>query len=169
MEPFFQQTLLGVACLFAAGPPLLARVGVAGPWGWLAALVAAVAWAGRPRTFTPTPRRTTPESLEHLGVGSTDGISQRDLVRRATQPRIASASPPAPLPCRPAQYLDLIKRAVMNLLYEDIAVWRFSKSKEIAPLGAFDAEARVRGEDMPTHAHTMCADRGAILWAYPRR
>lgn len=51
----------------------------------------------------------------------------------------------------------------MNLMYEDISVWRFSKSKEIAPLGAFDAEARVRGEDMPTHAHTMCA-RQRFRW-----
>lgn len=103
MEPFFQRSLLGVACLLAAVPPLIARMGVAGPWCWLAAAVAALAWAGRPRTFTPTPRRTTPEKLDHLGVGSTAGLSERDLVRRgdAAADSLRLTACPAPASPRP--------------------------------------------------------------------
>jgi O-methyltransferase len=52
-------------------------------------------------------------------------------------------------------YLDLIKRAVCNLIYEDIAIWKYDQRKVMEPLNHFDLEARFLGEDLPTEAHTM--------------
>ena len=52
-------------------------------------------------------------------------------------------------------YLDLMKRAVCNLLYEDIAVYRYDQLKKPIALNRFDLDARIWGEDLPTEAHTM--------------
>jgi len=53
-------------------------------------------------------------------------------------------------------YLDLVKRAVINLLYEDISFWKYDQSKQAhVMLGWFDLNARILGEDFPTEAHSM--------------
>jgi hypothetical protein len=53
-------------------------------------------------------------------------------------------------------YLDLVKRAVCNILYEDISVWRYNNHlKEFRTLDRFDLETRLLGEDAPAEAHTM--------------
>ena len=52
-------------------------------------------------------------------------------------------------------YLDMVKRAVCNFLYEDTAIWRYDHRKEIHTLNRYDLEARFLGEDLPTEAHTM--------------
>lgn len=80
---------------------------------------------------------------------------------------VASPTPPAaylehdlgPLPqdADPRSlYLDLMKRAVANILYEDIPSWIFDRTrKEITAADRFHLDKRVTGEDGPTAAHTM--------------
>jgi hypothetical protein len=53
-------------------------------------------------------------------------------------------------------YLDLMKRAVANILYEDVPSWIFDRtSKKITAGERFQLDKRVTGEDGPTAAHTM--------------
>lgn len=53
-------------------------------------------------------------------------------------------------------YLDLMKRAVTNILYEDIPSWIFDRDeKKITAGDRFHLDKRVTGEDGPTAAHTM--------------
>lgn len=55
-----------------------------------------------------------------------------------------------------ALYLDLMKRAVCNILYEDVPSWIFDRTqKTITAADRFVLEKRVTGEDGPTAAHTM--------------
>lgn len=55
-----------------------------------------------------------------------------------------------------ALYLDLVKRAVINILYEDIPSWIFDReARKITAADRFRLEYRVVGEDGPTAAHTM--------------
>ena len=52
-------------------------------------------------------------------------------------------------------YLDLMKRSLINLMYEDISLFRYDQSKKPVALNRFDIDARLRGEDTPTEALTM--------------
>ncbi|HEX4019703.1 MAG TPA: TylF/MycF/NovP-related O-methyltransferase [Acidobacteriaceae bacterium] len=55
-----------------------------------------------------------------------------------------------------ALYLDLMKRAVANILYEDVPSWIFDRtSRKITAGDRFRLDKRVTGEDGPTAAHTM--------------
>lgn len=55
-----------------------------------------------------------------------------------------------------ALYLDLVKRAVTNILYEDVPSWVFDRTtRSIAAADRFHLDRRVAGEDGPTAAHTM--------------
>jgi hypothetical protein len=60
-----------------------------------------------------------------------------------------------PAPDARALYLDMVKRTVCNLIYEDIALWAYDDTKQFEPLNRFDLKRRLSGEDMPTEAHTM--------------
>jgi hypothetical protein len=53
-------------------------------------------------------------------------------------------------------YLDLVKRAVCNILYEDKPAWMYDNDlKEFRTLDRFDLETRLLGEDAPSEAHSM--------------
>lgn len=55
-----------------------------------------------------------------------------------------------------ALYLDLMKRAVANFLYEDTPSWIFDRAAgKITAADRFHLDKRVTGEDGPTSAHTM--------------
>jgi hypothetical protein len=55
-----------------------------------------------------------------------------------------------------ALYLDLVKRAVVNILYEDVPSWIFDRTNKTIVAGTrFRLDKRVTGEDGPTAAHTM--------------
>jgi hypothetical protein len=62
---------------------------------------------------------------------------------------------PLPADVDPKQlYLDQVKRAVCNILYEDPPFWFYDGKRPLLATG-FDLAYRVRGEDSPTDAHTM--------------
>ncbi len=52
-------------------------------------------------------------------------------------------------------YIDLMKRAVTNILYEDYPVFFALGSEEWEVAQEFDLQHRVTGSDGPTQAHTM--------------
>lgn len=52
-------------------------------------------------------------------------------------------------------YLDMVKRALCNLIYEDPPLWIYGPERELETLRPFDLRARVLGQDAPTEAHTM--------------
>jgi len=52
-------------------------------------------------------------------------------------------------------YLDMVKRALCNLIYEDLALWSYGPEKQLEPVNRFDLRLRVLGQDMPIQAHTM--------------
>lgn len=54
-----------------------------------------------------------------------------------------------------AMYLDLIKRSVLNLVYEDRPTIFYDDQHEPQAADRFRIERRVMGEDAPTEAHTM--------------
>src|SRR4051812_49688898 len=56
-------------------------------------------------------------------------------------------------------YLDLLKRCVINLIYEDPAIryaWDDSTDRLLLP---FDREKRLQAADWPSQAHTMIGMR----------
>lgn len=52
-------------------------------------------------------------------------------------------------------YIDMVKRAVLNLIYEDPAVWYFDERNQRVLANDFDLMRRLDGTDLPTEAHTM--------------
>lgn len=56
-------------------------------------------------------------------------------------------------------YIDMVKRAVANILYEDRAVWSIDERNERVLENGFNLEQRVFGRDLPTEAHTMVGIR----------
>jgi len=76
-----------------------------------------------------------------------------------TSPEALVVNGLGPLPAEAdakALYLDLIKRALANILYEDVPSWIFDRaSNKIVAAERFHLEHRITGEDSPTTAHTM--------------
>jgi hypothetical protein len=57
-------------------------------------------------------------------------------------------------------YLDLLKRCVTNLIYQDPAIpYVGEDSQDGGPLNPFSADRRVQGKDWPSQAHTMIGMR----------
>ena len=52
-------------------------------------------------------------------------------------------------------YIDMVKRAVINVLYEDNAVWYFDTNNQLVMADGFNLENRLCGRDLPNEAHTM--------------
>lgn len=52
-------------------------------------------------------------------------------------------------------YLDLLQRALTNLLYEDLSLMTYGRSRKAGLTAGFDLERRIAGEDVPWQAHTM--------------
>ena len=52
-------------------------------------------------------------------------------------------------------YLDLLQRALTNVLYEDLSLMGYDKSRTARLTEGFDLERRSLGEDVPWQAHTM--------------
>lgn len=52
-------------------------------------------------------------------------------------------------------YLDMVKRTVCNIIYEDSGLWSYNHTKIFHPLNRFELHLRLNGEDAPTQAHTM--------------
>jgi O-methyltransferase len=52
-------------------------------------------------------------------------------------------------------YLDLLQRALTNVLYEDLSLMGYDKSRTARLTEGFDLERRKLGEDVPWQAHTM--------------
>lgn len=52
-------------------------------------------------------------------------------------------------------YLDLVKRAATNILYQDPALWFYDDRRQLMLATGFSLARRVMGEDGPTAAHTM--------------
>lgn len=55
----------------------------------------------------------------------------------------------------PSLYLDVVKRALCNFIYEDPSTWAYGPDKQLVPLNRFDLRRRVLGQDLPLQAHTM--------------
>ncbi len=63
---------------------------------------------------------------------------------------------PVPTDSEPAAlYLDLVKRAVANTLYQDMPLVFYDHHQQPVLAQGFDLSRRVMGEDVPTSAHTM--------------
>ncbi|MEM9283670.1 MAG: TylF/MycF/NovP-related O-methyltransferase, partial [Verrucomicrobiota bacterium] len=115
-------------------------------WGLLFLLLGFGFWlilwivfcAGKTHLRTCDSRRypTPAEDYETLGLGPIDASSDHRHL-----------------------YLDLMKRAVTNILYEDTPLCRFSPDEEPELMARFDLEQRVEGADAPTLAHTMIGIR----------
>jgi O-methyltransferase len=59
-------------------------------------------------------------------------------------------------PAIPQQlYLDLMKRAISNIIYEDRPVWYANEQRQLTPARGVDLRLRWNGTDLPTQAHTM--------------
>lgn len=90
-------------------------------------------FAGRPRT--PEKQQLGAvgdvEAYARNGVGGTEGLDATGL------------------------YLDLMKRTVSNLIYQDQPMWIYDHNKKPQLVRGFSLERRVRGEDWPIQAHTM--------------
>ena len=56
-------------------------------------------------------------------------------------------------------YLDLLKRCVCNLIYQDPAVPYIGEDAADPLVAPFDLERRLAGKDWPRHAHTMIGMR----------
>lgn len=107
-----------------------------------------------------TPRPRALEKYAAVGLGSTSGASPADLVRflssgrtvrRWRVHRTVVIGVVVML-----QYLDMVKRTVVNIIYQDSPQWLYDNRKQpfVSDAG-FDLEYRVRGEDVPRTAHTM--------------
>lgn len=79
-------------------------------------------------TFHPTPS----EAYDELGIGA-----------------ISAELSPQRL------YLDVVKRALCNFIYEDPSLWAYGPDKRLLPLNRFDLRMRMLGQDLPLQAHTM--------------
>jgi hypothetical protein len=55
----------------------------------------------------------------------------------------------------PGLYLDMVKRTLCNLVYEDRPFWGQGTDEKMGALPPFDVRIRVLGQDLPTQAHTM--------------
>lgn len=79
-----------------------------------------------------TPRPRSLDKYTAVGLGATTGAKPEDL------------------------YLDMMKRTLVNVIYEDKPQWLYDDRKQpfLSDAG-FDLEYRVRGEDVPRQAHTM--------------
>ncbi len=78
---------------------------------------------------------TAPEEFESCGVGA-----------------VSSESAPHQL------YLDMVKRAVTNIIYQDESEFYYDRGKTLRADG-FDLYRRTEGVDFPTKAHTMVGMR----------
>lgn len=56
-------------------------------------------------------------------------------------------------------YLDLLQRALTNVLYEDLSMMVYDNDRRCSLTRGFELERRVRGEDVPWQAHTMIGCR----------
>jgi hypothetical protein len=56
-------------------------------------------------------------------------------------------------------YLDLLKRCVANLIYQDSAVRYIEEDPDATPIAPFSLERRLTGRDWPSQAHTMIGVR----------
>jgi hypothetical protein len=54
-----------------------------------------------------------------------------------------------------SMYLDLLKRCVTNLVYQDSAVRYFAEDPDDSPIAPFSLDRRLTGRDWPSQAHTM--------------
>ena len=84
------------------------------------------------------------------------------LVRDFTRPPLEQAeldsSGLGPLPdsaTGASLYLDLMKRVVTNIIYEDPPFWFYNHEKNPLLAHRYSLERRVLGEDLPSQAHTM--------------
>ena len=86
----------------------------------------------------------------------------QDAIPEPTPEQLYAASGLGPLPTdAPAAelYLDLVKRTVANVIYEDSAVWFLNDRNERILENRFNLEHRVFGRDLPSEAHTMVGIR----------
>jgi hypothetical protein len=56
-------------------------------------------------------------------------------------------------------YLDLLKRCVTNLIYQDPAIRYIGEGPDDEPIGPFSLSRRMEGMDWPSQAHTMIGIR----------
>jgi hypothetical protein len=56
-------------------------------------------------------------------------------------------------------YLDLLKRCVTNLIYQDPAIRYIGEGPDDDPIGPFSLSRRMEGKDWPSQAHTMIGIR----------
>ncbi len=56
-------------------------------------------------------------------------------------------------------YLELLQRALTNVLYEDMSMLVFSNDRICSLTQGFELKSRVNGEDVPWQAHTMIGCR----------
>jgi hypothetical protein len=59
----------------------------------------------------------------------------------------------------PSLYLDLLKRAIANIIYQDQALFYCEHGRPLKRGPGFDLRLRVVGEDMPSQAHSMVGVR----------
>jgi len=61
----------------------------------------------------------------------------------------------------------MVKRTVVNTIYQDLPQWLYDNRKQAFLSDGFDLEYRVRGEDVPRVAHTMYV--GGMVVTCPRQ
>ena len=81
-----------------------------------------------------------------------------DAGRPPTSPELYLSSgviPPDPSAGAVKLYLDLVRRTVANLIYEDRPAWLVRADRTLAIVDSFDLESRLVGRDQPTQAFSM--------------
>jgi len=105
-------------------------------------------------TFTTAPHTRRPPTL---------GAPRLRGAKGPTPPELYLDHGLGPLPRNTETstlYLDLVKRALTNILYEDVPSWIFDRAaNKISAAAQFDLGKRVNGDDGPTTAHTMIGIR----------
>lgn len=110
--------------------------------GLITVIVVVILIASVPLLF-PHPLLTR---LEHEG--------NRPAVTQAEYARLGLG----PLPLSDSErdcYLDLLQRALTNVLYQDLSLMTYDRSRKAGLTEGFNLERRVEGEDVPWLAHTM--------------
>ncbi len=96
--------------------------------------------------------------LQQLASQRTRRAVFQDADRPPTPPELYLTSgviPPDPSAGAAQLYLDLVRRTIVNLIYEDRPAWLITTDKEFKIVDSFDLESRLLGRDQPTQAFSM--------------
>jgi hypothetical protein len=96
--------------------------------------------------------------LRQLKVSAAAKAADEDIARQPTSQSMYVSRgilPPDPTAGARGLYLDLVRRTVSNLIYEDRPAYVVTPEQTYRIVSSFDLDARLEGRDQPTDALTM--------------